>query len=177
MLAVTGEEEAAEVAVWKHARFLPTHTVSIGGLNSGPPSWWGAAQHCQKQLLRLEFDDVEYAHHGYEPSTPQDMQALLTFLLQLPPDADLLIHCAAGFSRSTACAWIGFALHDPKSATGKLYRTLERCCALGLRDSTGHRPNRQVVWLASRLANRPDWRVQFKKDYLSYYPDWTDFAL
>lgn len=177
MLVVTGEEEAAELATWQHARFMPTHTLSIGGLNSGVPSWWGLAQQYQQKVLRLNFDDVEYSHDGYEPASPDDVRAILGFLSQLPPDADVLIHCAAGISRSTACAWLYFALRDPGTASRKLYLTLEKNTVMGLRDSASHRPNRQIIWLASRIASRPDWRAKFRKNYIHAYKNWDTFRI
>lgn len=63
--------------------------------------------------LFLEFDDIsnpasaeKYKSMGYFPPEPEHAHAIQDFANVLPADANILVHCAAGISRSTAAAII-----------------------------------------------------------------------
>jgi predicted protein tyrosine phosphatase len=85
----------AELAGW--------NILSIRGqMNEAPLSLPGARR--TKVLL---FDDVQTDRQedGEFAARPEDIQAALAFSREIE-DEPLLIHCAAGISRSTAVAWI-----------------------------------------------------------------------
>ncbi len=73
-----------------------------GRMNEGPLSFPGA-----KRTKTLHFDDVEADDPEVEEfaARPEDIQAALAFSRGIE-DEPMLIHCAAGISRSTAIAWI-----------------------------------------------------------------------
>lgn len=83
-----------------------THIVSIHGTwqYQGPPGGvdvW--AERPEKKLL-LVFDDVQRTTiHGDAPQ-PKHVQAIIDFARELKPSDRVLVHCAAGISRSTAAA-------------------------------------------------------------------------
>lgn len=52
--------------------------------------------------LQLRFHDVESETPGHIAPTREDIRQVIEFARALPEDADLLIHCMAGISRSTA---------------------------------------------------------------------------
>lgn len=55
--------------------------------------------------IRLEFDDIDIAEDVFAPKE-HDIQRLINFLQTIPEDANVLIHCFAGISRSTATALV-----------------------------------------------------------------------
>lgn len=63
--------------------------------------------------LRVEFDDIEFPTEnllqmGYCPPTKEDVRKIIEFCKEV--DGPTLIHCAAGFSRSSATAAILIAI-------------------------------------------------------------------
>ena len=64
--------------------------------------------------LRLTFHDIESEEEGFISPTREHIKQVIEFARVLPEDADLLIHCQAGISRSTAVA-IGIACLDGKN--------------------------------------------------------------
>lgn len=62
--------------------------------------------------LLLTFHDIESVEDGFVAPTREDIRKVIEFAKDLPEEADLLVHCWAGISRSTAVA-IGIAcMHD-----------------------------------------------------------------
>ena len=97
--------------------------------------------------LRLRFHDVHVA--GYDEIAPsaEHVDQLLEFLSELDPEDDLLIHCRAGISRSTAAAFIAACFLNPDVP--------ERALALALRRaSPAARPNQVMVALADAAMGR-----------------------
>lgn len=96
-----------------HAEAGISHVVSILD-----PIWpdpeefarWGT----HRRVL-WRFDDVVEAGGGYAAPTRRHVEAILALGLELArePVAQLLIHCHAGVSRSTATAVILMAQHNP----------------------------------------------------------------
>jgi predicted protein tyrosine phosphatase len=69
-------------------------------MNDQPLTFPGA-----RRTKTLRFDDVQGDDPGEFAATPEDIQVALAFSREVK-DEPLLIHCAAGISRSTAMAWI-----------------------------------------------------------------------
>jgi predicted protein tyrosine phosphatase len=72
-----------------------------------------------KKLLRLKFDDIEFKRIGTKLVEFSDSQALevLDFANKMWNQIDLLmVHCAAGISRSTAIAKIISEIYQPEYA-------------------------------------------------------------
>ena len=76
--------------------------------------------------LRLRFHDVHVA--GYDEIAPsaEHVDQLLEFLSELDPEEDLLIHCRAGISRSTAAAFIAACYLNPEVPERDLALALRR---------------------------------------------------
>ena len=96
---ISGVEEArrlsrAELAGW--------NILSICGRMQEPLRFSGA-----RSTKSLHFDDVEAdcPEDGEFAATAENIQEALAFARQVD-DEPLLIHCAAGISRSPALAWI-----------------------------------------------------------------------
>jgi predicted protein tyrosine phosphatase len=75
------------------------------------------SDHCpnmgQNHLI-LRFHDVETPDGIHIPPTLEDTKRIIAFAKTLPEDADLLVNCWAGISRSTAVA-IGIACMGDKT--------------------------------------------------------------
>lgn len=59
--------------------------------------------------LIVQFDDAEtdrvfYENQWWVGPSEEDVETILTWAKDIPPDASLLVHCTAGKSRSTAVA-------------------------------------------------------------------------
>lgn len=76
--------------------FTGVNVISIVGQNAKPATINNAAS-----VLRLAFDDTL---DGEGRMTEADAAAVLDFIAGLPTDARLVVHCAAGVSRSPAVA-------------------------------------------------------------------------
>lgn len=81
----------------------PTNLISIGSAGD----WWAVG--CEhKDLLRVEFDDVEgfVGSDGFDVFT-HTMAGKIQEFAKKHADEDILVHCHAGMSRSAAVAkWI-----------------------------------------------------------------------
>jgi predicted protein tyrosine phosphatase len=87
-----------------------SHVISIVGTwydEGDPPGGWEVWSTYPAQKLRLEFDDVPNEppeHHlssDFKPPSLEQVQQILDFGGSLSKSDRLLIHCAAGISRST----------------------------------------------------------------------------
>lgn len=82
---------------------VPTNLISIGSAGD----WWAVG--CEhKDLLRVEFDDVEgfVGSDGFDVFT-HTMAGKIQDFAKKHADEDILVHCQAGMSRSAAVAkWI-----------------------------------------------------------------------
>lgn len=79
--------------------------ISIGD------SWPPVGHRRVNRRIRLTFDDIERESiasimAGYVPPTEADVRQIVEFALQIKDGDRVLIHCAAGISRSTAAAMI-----------------------------------------------------------------------
>lgn len=78
----------------------PRWLVSHGAPGGTVPQGWGRFATARK--LRMEFDDIDRTGHAwYIAPSEEDVARILRFGQQLD-HGKLLVHCAAGVSRSTA---------------------------------------------------------------------------
>jgi len=116
--------DAAQSTLDLDTRGEVTHVISIGDRNDpGPPLRAGS-----RPVLRLAFDDVSRPHPGYYAPQPRHVARIIAFARAIPTGAGLLVHCAAGISRSPAAAIIALlAVHDPHSARGIVKHAFRAC--------------------------------------------------
>ena len=136
----------------EHAAALrPAGLVSLVTAFEQPPTPRGVAREAH---LRLEVDDIEAPIPGFAMPDEADVAALIDFLGAWRPERPLLMHCAAGVSRSTAAALVALCLHAEGNERGD-ERGDERMLAQRLRRAAPHAaPNRRIVALADRLLGR-----------------------
>jgi predicted protein tyrosine phosphatase len=111
------------------------------------------------QKLRLEFDDIEMdlPWLGYRGACWEDISRLLNFGAFLPAKGTILVHCAAGISRSSASA-LGLLTQRlgagrEQEAVELLLDDIELALSLGWREDT-ILPNRRVIWMLDALLKR-----------------------
>lgn len=121
------------------------YIISIGDIRDDAPTCF-TTFHPSKRL-RLVMDDV-YTIEGFEnPPSYQHIKILIQFIKSIPDNCSLLIHCAAGISRSTA---VGLIVMCEKGFDYRLaYRILKRS------HSNIFRPNK-LLW---KLYN------EYRRDY------------
>lgn len=91
----------------------PARMISILGPNDGREWPKLRAPDCN---LRIECDDIQVKCSGYTVPTESNVRDLIDFLRAWNNQGDLLIHCKAGTSRSTAAALIAMYLLNPEQA-------------------------------------------------------------
>ena len=98
-LKIVGVEEARRLTPTESAGW---NILSIRGRKDEPLIFPGA-----RSIKSLHFDDVEAdcPEDGEFAATPEDVRRALAYSSGIG-DGPLLIHCAAGISRSTALAWL-----------------------------------------------------------------------
>jgi len=101
---VCGKDDVAELITTKNI----THVLTMLDYNESciDPRQFFSVQHWK----RLDFMDVEFPGHPAGP-TIEDCQKILEWGKTLPDDANVLVHCHAGISRST-CATLGLMHQD-----------------------------------------------------------------
>lgn len=81
---------------WRH----PSYVISINDTDERPDF---RVDH--KDVLFLKFDDVDqHIDNSYRLFDFVDADKILNFIEQVPSDGALVVHCAAGVSRSAAVA-------------------------------------------------------------------------
>lgn len=129
------------------AALRPAGVVSLVTAFEQPPTPRGVAREAH---LRLEIDDIEAPIPGFNMPDRAHVAALVAFLEAWRPERPLIIHCAAGVSRSTAAALVALCLHAEEHE-----RRDERSLARRLRQAAPHAaPNRQIIAVADRLLGR-----------------------
>jgi predicted protein tyrosine phosphatase len=146
-----------------------THVVSILD-----PAWPEPAEldFCGPQdLLRLRFHDIiDDWGRGFEPPGEDHVARLLAFGRGLPSDGpvQLLVHCHAGVSRSTAAAILLLAQREPARDPYDIVAEI------------AHRrpqawPNLRIIELGDRLLNRDSTLVEAARRHyrrsLAAHPD------
>jgi predicted protein tyrosine phosphatase len=97
--------------------------------------------------LRLRFHDIHVAGADEIAPSAGHVARLIEFVSALAPGEDLLIHCRAGISRSTAAAFIAACCLHPDVPERDLAQALRRASPLA-------RPNRVMVALADVALGR-----------------------
>ncbi|MFC4991657.1 hypothetical protein [Rubritalea tangerina] len=132
----------------KIARSPFTHIISIWHPNPSLASF-------QKQMHVgfpkanihfATFDDTEVTNNGVPP-VHEDVLGCLEYVRSIPEDSQLLIHCMAGISRSTATAMTIISdFYGPGS---------ERDAALSVREIRPiANPNRLILSIADEILDR-----------------------
>ncbi|HUF64003.1 MAG TPA: hypothetical protein VMN36_18130 [Verrucomicrobiales bacterium] len=130
------------------AKAAPSHLLSIWH-DQAEASWetWVRELFPHSQIHFCRCNDVHYEDAESRPPARKDMEGILAFTRALEPSDSLVIHCAAGISRSTAAAFAHFCQNtDP----GQEQRCLEHVIAL----RPCGRPNRMLVYWADAILNR-----------------------
>lgn len=149
--------------------------VSIGDPGQKPP--FGLLSHPAPRL-RLTFDDVErdLPRFGYAACTPEDIAALAAFLEHAP--GPLLIHCAAGVSRSSAAGLIRCAIRlgpgREREAVAVLDAAITEARLLRLRTAESIHPNRRMIGLADRLLGREGALIAAHRARWAHRDGWPD---
>ena len=113
----------SELAGHAHAGF--SHVLSI--LDPAWPDPDDFGRYGPHRRVVYRFDDVVEVGFGYTAPTRRDVEGILEFgreLLDQPPE-QLLIHCHAGVSRSTATAAMLMAQNNP-GREREVFEELER---------------------------------------------------
>lgn len=151
---VTSRESAGQLLASSRSGGIVA-VISIGSSYETPCD--GFAEFPARKL-RLVFDDVERDLFwvGLSGCTWADMRALVAFYETIPARGTVLVHCAAGVSRSSASA-LGFLvarLGDDHAAVDALLENIELAREQNLRSDDDIWPNRRVVWMLDRLLAR-----------------------
>lgn len=141
----------------------------------------------EERKLQLTFDDIEYDKHfaGYVGIDFFQAHRIIKFLTKIVADpAPVLIHCAAGKSRSTAVALLLLYMveGDPNKALDRLLGDVQQdTIKAGLRDpSWKMMPNRRIVAFGEEILVRDSDRedglllaaLQQRIRY-GYHPEYT----
>lgn len=127
-----------------HAEAIkPSHLVSLVLSHEQPPT-----PPCVEPLhhLRLELDDIDEPLPGHIPPEAAHVERLIDFARGWSGEMPLLVHCAAGVSRSMAAGLVAVCVKseaDERSIAGHLRRVAPHA-----------HPNRRIIALADGLLNR-----------------------
>lgn len=160
------------------------YAISIGSETNSPPP--RGFKQFRRPRIRLEFDDIEVAHtrFGYVGATEEDVRRLVAFCKRVKDEpGPVLVHCAAGVSRSSAATLTLLAVllgpDREADAVAHLLDVQEWGGEQGFRDAgCGIRPNRRIVWLADEVLGRGGalfrhLMLGLKHLYGQEWPAWT----
>jgi predicted protein tyrosine phosphatase len=128
-----------------------SHIVSIWD-----PEWIdrGGIENQLRKRLSVEtrlhlayFHDIRVEEYGRRAPAEDDLRRILAFVEDLEPDAEILIHCWAGISRSTAVAYAILC-----QATGPGHEAICMESIFSVRPQAF--PNVLIIELADRILNR-----------------------
>ncbi len=154
-LIICSRARAAHLLCSRSRRDRIAAVVSIGDPGQRLP--FGLWSHPARRL-RLVFDDVErdLPRFGYVACVPEQISELISFLQGAP--SPLLVHCAAGISRSSAAGLISCAIRlgpgQETTAVAALDAAIAEARAQRLRTAETIHPNRRMIGLADRLLGR-----------------------
>lgn len=147
-LIIASKDEAAKLLC---SRRRPRWLVSLGAPETTPPEGWAAFARARK--LRLWFDDIDRpGHPWYIPPSEEHVADLLRFGEQID-HGQVLVHCAAGISRSTASA---FTLLTQALGPGSEMEALQHVYDIRSPTPNGDtiHPNALLVQIADDLLGR-----------------------
>lgn len=171
-LYITGKEEASLVLTHPRWGSHIQHLCSIGEEHSLMPFGYRDER---LSTMRIEFDDIERASHlWYQPCMQHHVEPMLRLAARVKEQpAPVLVHCAAGISRSTATALVLLAaLSEPgqeKAALDHLLASVQNTYEKGLRADLFIRPNRRVVWWGDQLLNREGALLELVQRSFAYH--------
>ena len=119
------------------------YVLSIGSTTPAPA---GYKEFPADRRLRMRFGDSSVPSRRGSPKR-RDIEQVITWFSTFPPDARVLIHCLAGESRSTACAYI---LACMNLGHGGELQALQHVVAVRPRAW----PNQLIVWLGDQVLGR-----------------------
>jgi len=123
-----------------------THVLSL--LDPGWPTPEAYDSFGRHRRLDLRFHDVIEPGEGWRAPEPDDVERLLAFGRELPPDAaHLLVHCHMGISRSSAAMLLLLAQERPD-------RSGVEALAEVVRIRHHAWPNLRIVELGDAMLNR-----------------------
>ena len=142
-LTILGRDDVPAALAGDHAY---THLISIQGLDRPLECFVAGFKEFTGPKLALVFDDISKPWQGYVPPGITEVNAILDFAREMDAvEMNLLVHCEAGISRSTATAFIILCfLLGPGQEQEAFRRVLEA--------QPRARPNSLMVELA-------DWRL------------------
>ncbi len=97
--------------------------------------------------LKLNMDDITEAQLHMTLPSERHVLELLDFVAEWDQKSPLLIHCFAGMSRSTACAFIALCDLNPKIDEARIAMAMRRLSATAT-------PNRRLVAMADDILGR-----------------------
>lgn len=159
-IVLTDADTAGDCLTDPVVRSWLRYAISIGSETHSPPP--KGLKHFRRPRIRLEFDDVEVARtrFGYVGATEEDVHRLVAFCKRVKDEpGPVLVHCAAGISRSSAATLTLLAVllgpDRETDAVAHLVDVKEWGGEHGLRDAEcGIRPNRRIVGLADIVLQR-----------------------
>jgi predicted protein tyrosine phosphatase len=93
------------------------------------------------------MDDIAQAQPDMVLPSEQHVLDLLEFISSWDQRSPILVHCFAGMSRSTACAYIALCALNPKVREDRIAIVMQRLSATAT-------PNRRLVALADDILAR-----------------------
>jgi predicted protein tyrosine phosphatase len=97
--------------------------------------------------LKLDVDDITQTKPAKILASERHVLKLLDFVADWDQNSPLLIHCFAGLSRSTACAYIALCALHPKVDEVRIAKAMRRL-------STKATPNPRFIALADDILGR-----------------------
>ena len=143
-----------------------THIVSIWD-----PEWIerGSVEKQLRNRLLVEtrlhiayFHDISAEESGRQAPVEDDLRRILAFAADLEPGAEILIHCWAGISRSTAVAYAILCQAAGPGREAECFNSI-----LAVRPQAF--PNALIVELADRILNRNGAMRQVCEEAISKY--------
>jgi predicted protein tyrosine phosphatase len=130
-----------------HSATAATHVLSILDPDYPVPEAFG--QYGEHERLELRFDDIIDETPGKILPTPAHVAAILAFgrSLAAQPQANLIVHCHAGISRSTAAMVLILAQAMPDTPAEAILATVH-----GIREKTW--PNLRIIELGDPMLGR-----------------------
>jgi len=155
-ITITDRQTAAKIIADPALYYEMKWLVSIGSL-TGPVEGWSKVS--SKRKLRLTFDDMDHPFRShYKLPTEKDVRRIILFARKAQ-EGPILVHCAAGQSRSAAAAYLMLAVRLGEGREGETATRLHQLVA----EASGKllrppalpiHPNRLLVWIGDWMLGR-----------------------